>query len=521
MSLRHPPHFHVAIVGSGFGGLGMAIRMKQEGFRDFVIFERASEVGGVWRDNSYPGCACDVQSHLYSFSFAPNAGWSRAYSPQAEIQTYLLACADRFGLRPYLRFNHAVTSARWDEGAQRWHIETSAGPYTADVFVSAVGGLSEPAMPRLPGLERFQGKVMHSARWDHGHDLTGRSVAVIGTGASAIQFVPAIQPKVGRLRLFQRTPPWIIPRKDRAISRAAKWVFQRVPGARSLTRGVIYALRELTAYGFMHPWLLKLVQRQAVRHLKASVPDPALRAKLTPSYTLGCKRILISDDYLPALTRENVDVITEPIREVREHSIVTADGAEHPVDTLILGTGFQVTDLPIAHHIRGHGGRSLVEAWAGTMKAHLGTSVSGFPNLFFLLGPNTGLGHTSVILMIESQIEHVLGALRYLEGRSLAAVEPTPEAQAAFVQDVDTRMAGTVWLKGGCQSWYMDTTGRVSTLWPGTTWSFRRRVERFEPGEYLAIPRHGHTAVGALRRLPERSSGGAPALTQSRIGGSS
>ncbi|MCP3143421.1 flavin-containing monooxygenase [Pyxidicoccus xibeiensis] len=502
MSPRPAPHFHVAIAGSGFGGLGMAIRLKQEGQQDFVIFERASEVGGVWRDNSYPGCACDVQSHLYSFSFAPNPGWSRSYSPQSEIHTYLLGCADRYGIRPHIRFNHALHSARWDEGEQRWHLETSQGPYTADVLVSAVGGLSEPAIPRLPGMETFQGKVMHSARWDHGHDLTGRGVAVIGTGASAIQFVPAIQPKVGRLLLFQRTPPWVIPRKDRAIGRAARWVFQRVPGAQRLLRGVIYGLRELTAFGFTNPWLLKLLQHQAVRHLKQSVPDPVLRAKLTPSYTLGCKRILLSDDYLPALTRPNVDVITEPIREVRAHAIVTADGVEHAVDTLILGTGFHVTDMPIAHHIRGRGGRTLVEAWGGTMKAHLGTTVSGFPNLFFLLGPNTGLGHTSVILMIESQIEHVLGALRYLEGRGLAAVEPTAEAQAAFVQDVDSKLAGTVWMRGGCESWYMDATGRVSTLWPGTTYAFRRRVVRFEPGEYLAIARHRLPAPAPRRSLP-------------------
>jgi len=483
------PHLRVAIVGSGFAGLGMAIRLKQEGMEDFLVFERAASLGGVWRDNTYPGCACDVPSHLYSFSFAPNARWSRAYSPQPEIHAYLRACADRFGLSPHLRFGHALIEAAWDERAQRWRLETSAGRYTADLLVSAVGGLSEPAVPSLPGLTSFQGKVMHSARWDGGYSLAGKRVAVIGTGASAVQFVPRIQPQVERLLLFQRTPPWVLPREDHDIGARARWLFQRVPGARRLLRWGLYLTREVSVLGFLNPWLLRLAQRRALRHLRRSVADPVLREKLTPRYVMGCKRILVSDDYLPALTRENVDVITSGIREVRERSLVTQEGHVHPVDAIILGTGFRVTDMPIAHHIRGRGGRTLAQVWDGTMKAHLGTSVSGFPNLFMLLGPNTGLGHTSVILMMESQMEHVLGALRYVEGRGLAAVEPSDEAQARFVRQLDTRMAGTVWATGGCKSWYQDATGRNSTLWPGSTLSFRRRVAHFEPSEYVAIPR--------------------------------
>jgi cation diffusion facilitator CzcD-associated flavoprotein CzcO len=483
------PHVHVAIAGSGFGGLGMAIRLKQAGLEDFVIFERAQDVGGVWRDNSYPGCACDVQSHLYSFSFARNPHWSRAFSPQAEILAYLRGCATRYGIRPHLRLGHTVLEARWDDRLQRWYLQTSQGAYTADVFVFAMGGLSEPAIPQLPGLGRFEGKVMHSARWDHGYDLAGRKVVVIGTGASAVQFVPEIQPKVDKLVLFQRTPPWIIPRADHPISERMRWVYRRVPGAQHLVRWIIYALRELLVLGFMHPRLLELAQRRALRHLERSVPDPVLRAKLTPSYTMGCKRVLISNSYLSSLTRPNVELVTAPIHEVRERSIVTADGTEHPVDAIIFGTGFQVTQMPMARIVRGRDGRSLSEVWGGSPKAHLGTTVSGFPNLFMLMGPNTGLGHTSVLTMLESQIEHVLGALRYLEGRGLAAVEPTPEAQAGFVQQVDTRMNGTVWARGGCASWYIDATGRNSALWPGATFTFRRRVAYFEPGEYRAIPR--------------------------------
>ncbi|NTX34289.1 NAD(P)/FAD-dependent oxidoreductase [Myxococcus sp. CA033] len=495
MSLPPTRHFHVAIAGSGFGGLGMAIRLKQEGLEDFVLFERADDVGGVWRDNAYPGCACDVPSHLYSFSFAPNPRWSRAYSPQPEIHAYLRDCAERFGVLPHVRFRHAVEDARWDDDARHWRLQTSEGLFTADVFILAAGAFGEPVQPALPGLERFQGKVMHSARWDPSHELTGRKVAVVGTGASAIQFVPAIQPKVERLVLFQRTPPWILPRNDHAIAGWKQWLYTRVPGARWLMRAGLYAVKELSALAFMYPWIIRWAQRGAWRHLKQSVPDPVLRAKLRPSYTMGCKRVLVSDDYLPALTRENVEVVTEGLQEVREHSVVTASGVEHPVDTLIFGTGFQITEPSFARHIRGRDGRTLAETWAGSMKAHLGTSVSGFPNFFMLLGPNTGLGHTSVILMIESQLAHVLSALRYLEGRGLAAVEPTVEAQEAFVQDVDTRMARTVWMRGGCVSWYLDATGRNSTLWPGFTFDYRRRVATFEPSEYVAITRRRRASL--------------------------
>jgi cation diffusion facilitator CzcD-associated flavoprotein CzcO len=480
-------HFHIAIVGSGFAGLGMAIRLKQSGEQDFVILERARDVGGVWRDNTYPGCACDVQSHLYSFSFAPNPAWTRAYSSSAEIHAYLRSCAERYGLLPHVRFGHGLEDAHWDEATQRWVLDTLGGRFTADVLVSAAGALSDPAIPQLPGLERFEGKQMHSAQWDWSHDLTGRRVAVVGTGASSIQFVPQIQPRVGRLVLFQRTPPWVLPRRDHATSPTLRRLYRAFPPAQLLARAGIYVWRELMAILFLHPWLLKRAQWVALRHLEKQVPDPGLRAKLTPDYTLGCKRILLSDDYLPSLTQPNVEVVTSGIREVRERSIVTADGREHAVDTLIFGTGFQVTNLPISHHVRGRDGRTLAETWAGSMRAHLGTTVAGFPNLFMVPGPNTGLGHTSVVTMLESQFEHVLGALRYLEGRGLAAVEPRREAQEAFVREVDEQMRTTVWARGGCKSWYLDATGRNSTLWPGFTFSFRSRVQHFDPADYVAI----------------------------------
>jgi cation diffusion facilitator CzcD-associated flavoprotein CzcO len=489
MALPGASHFRVAIIGGGFGGLGLGIRLRQAGFLDFVILERAPDVGGVWRDNAYPGCACDVQSNLYSLSFAPNPDWSRSYSPREEIHEYLRQTAGRFGVRAHCRFSHPVTGSRWDEAGQRWVVQGPRGTVTADVLVTAVGGLSEPSIPALPGLGAFRGKVMHSAQWDAAHDLAGRKVAVVGTGASAIQFVPHIQPRVEKLLLFQRTAPWILPRRDRPVSSRMQRLYRAVPAAQLAARGILYVLREMLVLGFTHPGLLRRAQKLALRHLHRQVPDPVLREKLTPTYTLGCKRILISDDYLPALTRPNVEVVTDAIREILPHGIVTRDGTVHEVDTLIFGTGFQVTDMPIARQVRGHDGRTLDEVWEGSPRAHLGTTVAGFPNFFMLQGPNTGLGHTSVLTMMESQMDHVLGALRHLDQEGLAAVEPRPEAQAAFVGQVDQQMARTVWMQGGCASWYLDRTGRNSTLWPGSTFAFRRRVQRFNAAEYLGHPR--------------------------------
>jgi cation diffusion facilitator CzcD-associated flavoprotein CzcO len=477
------PHVGIAIVGSGFAGLGAGVLLKREGIGDFAIFERAAEVGGTWRDNSYPGCACDVESHLYSFSFAPNPTWSRSYSPQAEIFAYLRGCADRYGLRSHIHFRHELTSAAWDDARQRWQIETSAGPYTADVLIGGMGAFSEPSIPQIPGLSSFQGKMFHSARWDHAYDLEGRHVAVIGTGASAIQFVPEIQPKVKKLSLFQRTPAWVVPRFEHKLGPLAQSLYRSLPALQKLMRAIIYARREIFVLAFRHPRIMRLVEALAVRYLEQNIADPVLRAKVTPSFRMGCKRILLSNEYLPALAQANVDVITDPIREVRARSIVTADGVEHPVDTIICGTGFQVTEMPFSDRIRGRGGRTLAEAWQGSPAAHWGTTVSGFPNLFLLLGPNTGLGHTSVVLMIESQLELVLGAIRHLRKHRLATVEPRAEAQAAFVSEVNGQMGGTVWITGGCASWYIDKTGRNSTLWPGFTFSFRRRC-RFRPSEY-------------------------------------
>ena len=489
----------VAIVGSGFGGIGAAIQLRRDGIEDIAIFERAGEIGGTWRDNSYPGCACDVESHLYSFSFAPNAAWTRTFSPQAEIWDYLRRTAARFGIDPLVRFHHEVQNARWDETAARWMIATSAGDYSADVLVMASGALSDPVIPSLPGLERFRGRVFHSARWDHSFAFDGRRVAVIGTGASAIQFVPAIQPHVAKLHLFQRTAPWVLPRHDRARGAGRRALFGRLPALQRLARGSIYARRELLVLAFRSPRVARVAQRVALAHMRRAVRDPALRARLTPTYTLGCKRVLLSDDYYPAVARDNVELVTDAIERVTERGIVTADGVERAVDAIIFGTGFQATDPPLAHHVYGRDGRTLAECWSGSMHAHAGTTVAGFPNLFVLPGPNTGLGHTSVIFMLEAQIDHLRGAMRLLGERGARAIEPRATAQAAYVAAIDRRMRGTVWTSGGCRSWYLDATGRNSTLWPDFTWRFRGRVARIRPDEYELRGDAGHAGSLADR----------------------
>jgi cation diffusion facilitator CzcD-associated flavoprotein CzcO len=485
-----PRHVHVAIVGSGFAGLGMAIRLKQRGMHDFVVLERADDVGGTWRDNHYPGCQCDVPSHLYSFSFAPNPTWSRTFSRQPEIQAYLRRCAEDAGVTPHLRFGHAVTAAAWDEDAQLWRIDTAGAPFTARMLVAAPGGLSEPSVPSIPGIERFEGKVFHSAEWDHDHDLEGERVAVIGTGASAIQFVPQIQPRVGRLHLFQRTPAWIMPHADRPLSRLERRVYGAFPAAQRLMRAGIYWARETFVLGFLHRRLMRMPARIARRHLRSQVADPELRAKLTPDYQIGCKRILISNDFYPSLAKPNVEVVTDGVREVRESSIVDAAGVEREVDTIIFGTGFQVAQMPIAERVRGRDGQRLADAWRDGMQAHLGTTVAGFPNLFIVPGPNTGLGHTSMVFMIESQIAYVLDSMRVMDELGAGAVNVRPEVQAAYNAAVQEDMKGTVWLSG-CASWYLDASGRNRTLWPGFTFAFRRRTSRFDPAHYelrAAVP---------------------------------
>jgi cation diffusion facilitator CzcD-associated flavoprotein CzcO len=480
----------IAIVGAGLSGLGMAIALRHEGIDDFVVLERAGDLGGTWRDNSYPGCACDIASVLYSYTNDPNPRWSQAFAHQSEIWAYMQNVAERHDVAGHMRFEHEVLDAAWSDETGRWEITTGHGDYTAEILVSATGALADPSIPDLAGLDRFGGAVFHSARWNHDHDLAGRRVAVVGTGASAIQFVPEIQPRVGRLTLFQRTPPWVLPRGNPRIPVSWQRRFARHPGLLRLARRGVFSLYESFHVGFKHPGVMKLVERRAKAHIAEQVADPDLRAKLMPDYRLGCKRILGSNAWYPALTQPNVDVVTSGIAEITGTGIVDADGVHHEVDTIIFGTGFHVTDMPFAERVRGRDGRSLANHWQGSPKAHLGMSVTGFPNLFMLLGPNTGLGHNSVLLMIEAQIAYLKKALRYRRDHGLSSLEPTQAAQQAYVAEVDRDTAGSVWTAGGCLSWYVDATGRNSTLWPGSVRAYQRRLARFEIGDYATkLPR--------------------------------
>ncbi|MFN2450858.1 MAG: flavin-containing monooxygenase, partial [Candidatus Dormibacteria bacterium] len=402
----------VIVVGAGFSGLGTAIRLRRAGMNDFVVLERAAELGGTWRDNHYPGCCCDVPSHLYSFSFELNPEWTRAFAPRAEIQDYLRRTAQKYGVMPHIRFRHELTAAVWDEPSARWLVETAGAAYSAELLVLGTGALSHPMVPRLPGAEVFAGTAFHSATWDHDHDLTGKRVAVIGTGASAIQFVPELQRRAQHLQIYQRTAPWILPRWDYRVTRAEKALLAAVPRLSLVLRGAVYAALELRVVGFTHPRLMKSVERVARWHLRRQVANPALRAKLSPSYTFGCKRLLLSDDYYPAVSQANVEVVTTGIREIRPHSIVAGDGTERAVDTIVWGTGFRATEFPIASRVVGRGGLSLADRWQGSPTAYLGVTVPNFPNLFLMTGPNSGLAHSSMVYMIESQINYILDCLR-------------------------------------------------------------------------------------------------------------
>jgi cation diffusion facilitator CzcD-associated flavoprotein CzcO len=483
-----PRHVRVAVIGAGFGGLGAGIKLREAGIRDLAILERADSVGGTWRDNTYPGCACDVPSHLYSFSFAPNPRWSRSFSGQPEIRAYLDDVADRHGMRPHIYLGTSVQEARWLEDENRWRLETSRGALTADVVISAAGPLAEPSYPDVPGLDAFPGPVFHSARWDHGRDLAGLRVAVVGTGASAIQLVPELQPDAARLVLFQRTPAWVIPRRDRRITEAEKWLYRHVPPTQKLARLGIYASREATVGAFVkRPALLKAAQRMAAHNLHRAIREPGLQARLTPDYVMGCKRILLSNTYYPALAAPNAEVVASGLAKVDGSTLIAQDGTAHEVDAIVFATGFHTVDMPIAQHVYGIGGRTLAQAWGGDMRALRGTTVSGFPNLCLVIGPNTGLGHNSMVHVIESQVSYIVDYVRALGASGGAALDARPEAQERWCADVERRMGPTVWNTGGCVSWYLNAAGRNPTLWPASTLRFRRATRRVDEAEYRLV----------------------------------
>lgn len=479
-------HTRVAIIGAGFGGLCMGIQLKKIGSDDFVIFDRADEVGGTWQANTYPGAQCDIPSMLYSFSFAQNPDWTRLYPLQPEIKAYLQKCAEDFGLLPNIRFGTEVSDASWDDETQLWTVVTPNGTWTAQFLIGALGPFSEPAVPSLPGLNTFEGTVFHSTTWNHEHDLSGDKVAVIGTGASAVQFIPRVQPQAARLTVFQRTPTWILPHPDRPLGTKARGMFRKAPLTQRMMRNGFNAAQESLVPGFVYqPRLLNSLAMVGRAHLRRQVKDPALRAKLTPTFSFGCKRPTFSNAYYPALSADNVDVVTEGITGVTPRGIVTADGVEHELDTIIFGTGFRIADHPGFARIHGRDGKSLSDSWpGGDMQAYLGTTLKNFPNFFMILGPNSVI-YTSQVVTIEVQVGYAIAAIRAMDAQGLQSIEVKPEAQAAFVDHVDERLKGSVWNSGGCSSYYVSASGRNVTFWPGFAFTFIRRMKTIDLGDYI------------------------------------
>lgn len=479
--------YRVLIIGAGFSGIGMAVRLRQRGECDFVVYEKEAGVGGTWWVNQYPGCACDIPSHLYSFSFEPNPDWSRRFSPQPEIRDYLARCAERYELMPHIHFNREVASLRWLTDRALWQVtDGTGGVIFARVVVAGTGALSTPDYPDIAGLQRFRGHIFHSQHWDHDYDLAGKRIGVIGTGASAIQFVPEIQPAAGTLTVFQRTPPWIIPKPDRGFSNLERGLLRRFPRLQKLVRSLTYATHETRALGFaFNPKLMAFHRFLALNLLRRQVRDPELRRRLTPRYAIGCKRILISNNYYPAITQANVRLVTSGIREIKENAVITEDGQSHALDLLILGTGFKASTPFPRGMIFGVAGRDILDAWSQGPEAYKGTTVAGFPNLFLLMGPNTGLGHNSIVYMIESQITYILGALDALETRGASSLDIRPQVQEQFNVGLRERMQGAVWTVGNCRSWYRHAeTGRNVVIWPGFSWTFRRATRRFDAEAY-------------------------------------
>ena len=475
-----------AIIGTGFSGIGMGVSLLKQGLTDFTIFEKADSLGGTWRDNNYPGCACDVQSHLYSFSFAPNPNWSRAFAPQPEIKRYLEDVSAEYGLKQHLKYGHELVAANYQTEEKCWHLRFRNGRIVeANKLISAIGALHIPNRPEIKGAETFAGDMFHSAEWQQDVDLTGKRVAVIGTGASAIQFVPAIVQKVKSITVFQRSPAWVIPKPDREIGSLEKKLYNSFSSLMSLQRGRTWLQLETRAIAFNYARnVLKLLEARAKRYIRSQVKDPAKAEALTPDYRIGCKRILISNDFYSAMNRNHVSIETDAISEITEKGIIDANGNLHEVDVIILGTGFKTLDAIKDLHVANGEGTTLAETWKNGAHCHLGTMVSGFPNFFLLLGPNTGLGHSSQVFMIESQINYVSDAIKKMKKMDVASVDVRPSVQAAFIDKIQASMKRTIWTTG-CDSWYLDANGKNWTTWPGFTFAFRWMTRKFDLNQHI------------------------------------
>lgn len=494
-SARPLQDFPIVIVGTGFSGIAMAVQLKEAGIESFVMLEKASDVGGTWRDNTYPGAACDIPSHLYSFSFEPKADWSRTYPLQEEIHAYLRHCIDKYDLRRHIRFDSVVEGAAFDEGTGTWEVKVAGQPaISARALVLGNGALSIPAYPDIPGMNEFSGKAFHSAKWDHAFDMAGKRVAVIGTGASAIQIVPAIAEVPSKLLVFQRTPPWILPKADRPIKESEKRRLQALPAAAFLYRAYLYWLHEVRALGFVvNPKLMKHAEEVARKYLKRSVVSPELREKLTPQYAMGCKRILLSNDYYAALQRRNVELVTDGIVRITKHSVVTRGGEEHPVDAIVYGTGFSATEYLAPLSIQGRGGIDLNATLEERVETCFGVTTNGFPNLFLLMGPNTGLGHNSMVFMIEAQARYALQGIQALRRRGLSSLDVRADVQKRLTARIQRRLQRSIWASG-CSSWYLKD-GQNSTLWPGFTFEYWWATRTLRLSDYHQVPCAGEGPV--------------------------
>lgn len=473
------------IVGAGFAGIGMGIRLKEMGIEDFVIIEGEDGPGGTWRVNTYPGAACDVQSHLYSFSFEPYPKWSRMFGLQDEILRYQEHCCEKYGLYPHCIFNTLVNFAQYNEANATWTVKTNQGQeFEANYLISGTGGLSIPAYPEIKGLETFGGPKFHSARWDHKVDLKGKRVAVIGSGASAIQIVPAIIDEVAHLDYYQRTPSWVLPKPDREITEIEQSIFSKFPSVQQMYRSVIYGMMESRALGFVvSPKIMTVAKQMGIQHVKKYIKDPELQKKMIPQYEMGCKRILMSNDYYQAVARDYVDVVTDSISQVDKKGIYTADGKYREVDVIVFCTGFYASEDILQYDVVGKNERLLNEEWSDGPEGYLGTTISGYPNMFTIVGPNTGLGHNSMIYMIESQVRYISEAIQYMNKNKVKAIDVKPDVQKSYNEKIQKRLQNTIW-KSGCKSWYMTKSGKNTTLWPGFTFEYRARTYFFQPNDY-------------------------------------
>lgn len=480
-----PSYVDVAIVGAGFSGIGMAIVLVRAGRRNFIVLDKSDGIGGTWRNHDYPGCACDTASAIYSYSFPPLADWTRRYGPHAEILAYLRDCVRVYRLAGNIHTNAAMASATYDEALGHWRVATRRGVVNARILILGMGALQAPALPRIRGLSTFGGDAFHSAAWDHACDLAGKRVAVIGTGASAAQIVPAIAADVDRLYVCQRTASWVLPKRDRSIPSWERRLFRALPALARARRYTEYWRNERLGLGILRPWARRILEWAALRHLQGQVTDSALRTRLTPDYAIGCKRILFSDDYYRTFNAPHVELVDESIEQITPDGIRTADGTELPVDTIVYATGYHVTDLFWFLKLTGRNGTRIAEIWRNGIESYLGTAVAGFPNMFLLVGPNSGLGHNSTIFMIEAQLRYITRCLDLMDRQGADTIEVRAEVQADYNRELREKLAGSVWEAGGCRSWYVDADGINRALWPGFSWQYRWRVRRPDPVAFL------------------------------------